>query len=58
MEILIPNKIETEKFTIEKMYDTETEEEIQTVNPGKLGQSVKIKLPIKCERGWMIRRKK
>lgn len=58
MEILIPNKIETEKFTIEKMYDTETEEEIQTVNPGKLGQSVKIKLPIKCEKGWMIRRKK
>ena len=58
MEILIPNKIETKKFTIEKMYDTETEEEIQTVNPGKLGQSVKIKLPIKCEKGWMIRRKK
>ena len=58
MEILIPNKIETEKFVIDKMYDTETEEEIETVNPGKLGQSVKIKLPIECKEGWMIRRKK
>ena len=58
MEILIPNKIETKEFIIDKMYDTETDEEIQTVNPGKLGQSVKIKLPIECKEGWMIRRKK
>lgn len=58
MEILIPNKIEVEEFTINKMWDTETEEEIETINPGKLGQSVKIHLPIKCEEGWMIRRKK
>ena len=35
-----------------------TDEEIETVNPGKLGQSVKMHLPIKCETGWMIRRKK
>ena len=40
------------------MWDTETDEEIETVNPGKLGQSAKIHLPIKCEEGWMIRRKK
>ncbi len=58
MEILIPNKIEVKEFTIDKMYDVETDEEIETVNPGKLDQSVKIKLPIKCKEGWMIRRKK
>ncbi len=58
MEILIPNKIEVEEFTINKMWDTETEKEIETINPGKLGQSIKIHLPIKCEEGWMIRRKK
>ena len=58
MEIIIPNKIEVEEFTINKMWDTETDEEVETVNPGKLGQSVKIHLPIKCEPGWMIRRKK
>ena len=58
MEIIIPNKIEVEEFTINKMWDTETDEEIETINPGKIGQSVKIHLPIKCEQGWMIRRKK
>lgn len=58
MEIIIPNKIAVEEFTINKMWDTETDEEIETVNPGKLDQSVKIHLPIKCEAGWMIRRKK
>ena len=58
MEILIPDRITPEEFTINKMWDTETDEEIETVNPGKLGQSVKMHLPIKCETGWMIRRKK
>lgn len=57
MEILIPDRITPEEFTINKMWDTETDEEIETVNPGKLGQSVKMHLPIKCETGWMIRRK-
>lgn len=58
MEILIPDRITPEEFTINKMWETETDEEIETVNPGKLGQSVKMHLPIKCETGWMIRRKK
>ena len=58
MEILIPHQIEVEEFTINKMWDTETDEEIETINPGKIGQSVKMHLPIKCEEGYMIRRKK
>ena len=58
MEIIIPNKIEPEEFTINKLWDSETDEEIDHVNPGKFGQTVKMHLPIKCGNGWLIRRKK
>ena len=58
LEILIPGTIDNHVFTIDKLWDTDTEEEIQTVNPGKLGQTVKLKLPINCEKNWIIRRKK
>ena len=58
LEILIPGTINNYVFTIDKLWDTETGEEIKTVNPGKLGQTVKLKLPIKCEENWIIRRKK
>ena len=58
LEILIPGTINNYVFTIDKLWDTEKEEEIKTVNPGKLGQTVKLKLPIKCEENWIIRRKK
>ena len=56
--ILIPNKIEAYEFVIEEMWDNETDEKVDHVNPGRAGQCVKMKLPIKCERGWIIRRKK
>ena len=46
------------EFKIEKLWDTETDEEIQCVNPGKAGQSVKLNIPIKVENGWILRRKK
>ena len=58
LEIVIPGKIEVESFIIDKLWDIETDEEINSVNPGKLGQQVKLKLPVKCEKGWVIRRKK
>jgi len=58
MEIIIPNKIKVEEFTINKLWDSETDEEIDLINPGRQGQTVKIHLPIKCEEGWIIRRKK
>ena len=45
LEVLIPNEIEAPKFKIEKLYDTDTDEEIQTVNPGKAGQTVKMEIP-------------
>ncbi|MBR4260779.1 MAG: U32 family peptidase C-terminal domain-containing protein, partial [Clostridia bacterium] len=58
LEIIIPHKIDTVNFKIEKMWDAETDEKVDHVNPGKAGQSVKMKLPIKCEEGWILRRKK
>ena len=58
LEILIPYNIEPVQFKIEQLWDSETDEEISAVNPGKQGQTVKMKLPIKCEKDWIIRRKK
>ena len=40
------------------MWDSETEEAIESVNPGRAGQTVKINIPFNCENGWIIRRKK
>ena len=58
MEIIIPGKLETEKFKIEKLWDIETDEEIPTINPGRANQKVKIILPIKVQENWILRRKK
>jgi putative protease len=58
LEILVPYEIKPLVFTIDKMYDTETDEEIDTINPGKSGQSVKIEVPFDVEEGFIFRRKK
>lgn len=58
LELLIPGKLEPVIFTIEELWDEETDEKINTVNPGKQGQKVKIKLPIVADKDWIIRRKK
>ena len=58
LELIIPNNIKPYEFKIEKLWNTETGEEIQFVNPGKAGQSVKMTIPIKVEKGWILRRKK
>lgn len=58
LEIIIPNQLEPLEFEIEKLWNDETNEEITEVSPGVKGQKVKIKLPIKCEKDWIIRRKK
>ena len=58
MEIIIPGKIETVKFTIEKLWDIETKEEIDTINPGRAEQKVLMKLPIEVKENWILRRKK
>ena len=58
LEIIIPNEIKPYKFKIEKLYDYETNEEITEISPGVKGQKVKLQLPIKCEKDFIIRRKK
>ena len=58
LEIIIPNKIEPLEFKIERLWDYDTNEEIQEISPGVKGQKVKIFLPINCEKDWILRRKK
>ena len=58
LEVIIPGQIENFKFTIDKLFDPETDEEIDTVNPGRAGQTVKLRIPIKAEENWILRRKK
>ena len=58
LEVVIPNKIESHEFKIEKMWDIDTDEEIESINPGKIEQKVKIEIPIDVEKGFILRRKK
>ena len=45
-------------FTIDKLYDSETNEAINTINPGKTGQTVKMIIPYGVKKGWILRHKK
>ena len=58
LEIIIPGNIEPYEFTIDKLYDYETNERIEFVNPGKSEQKVKMVLPIEVKEGYILRRKK
>ena len=58
MEIIVPHQIEPVEFKIENLWDFEDDKEIESVNPGVKDQKVKMILPIKCEKDWVIRRKK
>lgn len=58
MRLLCHGKIDVCKFKIEQLWDVDTDEEIESVSPGKKGQLVKMHLPIKCDENWIIRRKK
>ena len=58
LELIIPDQIEAFKFTIDKLWDAETDEPIEFVNPGKEGQKVILKIPTDAKEGWILRRKK
>ena len=58
LEVIIPGKIESREFEIKQMWDSETEEAIESVNPGRAGQTVKINIPFNCETGWIKARKR
>ena len=58
LELIVPGKTEPIAFTINKLYDYETKEEIDHVNPGKTEQKVKLVLPKEAQEGSILRRKK
>lgn len=58
LELLMPGSMENIPFEIEKLYDETTNERIQTINPGKKGQKVKLYIPVEVYSGLIIRRKK
>ena len=57
MEVIVPGQIETIKFEIDNLYDIDTEEKIDTVNPGKANQKVKMKLPFRGRKRLDIKKK-
>lgn len=56
LEIMVPEKLEPEKFVVEELYDVETGEKIDTINPGVKEQKVKIKMPDVAKPGLVVRR--
>ena len=58
IEIIVPNQIETVNFVIKKLWNDETNEEIEFVNPGRAEQKVILELPISVEEGYILRREK
>lgn len=58
LEMIIPGKIEPYNFKIKALWDVETNEPIEFINPGKIHQQVKIELPIEAMNGYIIRRMK
>lgn len=57
-EMIVPGRIEPEIIKIEELYDYETKEKIDVVNPGKAEQKVLMKLPDIAENNYIIRRRK
>lgn len=58
IEVIVPREIEVKKFKIEQLWDIETDEKIDTVNPGRANQKVKMKIPYEVKEDWILRRKK
>ena len=58
LELVIPSRIEPLLFKIDKLWNDETDEEIDTVNPGRAEQKVILNVPYNAEDGWILRRQK
>ncbi len=58
LDVLYPEEIDLKEFVITELIDINTNEQIDTINPGKKGQLVKIKIPYEVSEGLVIRRKK
>jgi len=58
LEVMMPGVLEPKEYIIDKLYDFETNEPIDTVNPGVKDQKVKIKFPFEVKQDYIIRRVK
>ena len=58
IELLVPYKLEPEIKKKKKLWDIDTNEEIDFISPGVKEQKVIMKIPVKCEKDWILRRKK
>ncbi len=58
LEIILPGQIEPIAFELDHLWDVETDEVIDFINPGRANQKVKMKLPVEAKSGYIIRRKK
>ena len=58
LEIIIPNEIEPIRFELSNLWEVETMEKIEYINPGRANQKVVLELPIEAKEGYIIRRKK
>ncbi len=58
LDILYPDNVELKEFEITELYDINNDQKLDTINPGRKGQLVKIKIPYKVNNGIIIRRKK
>lgn len=56
LDVLMPGTIDKKEFKISKMWDVNTKEEIEFVNPGTKGKSVIIEIPFELEPRTIIRR--
>jgi putative protease len=58
LDILYTDDLQLKEFKITELYDINNNEKIDTINPGRKGQLVKIKIPYLVNKGLIIRRKK
>ena len=58
LEIILPGQIEPIAFELDNLWEVETDEAIDFINPGRANQKVKMKLPVEAKSGYIIRRKK
>ena len=58
LEIILPGQIESIAFELDHLWNVETDEVIDFINPGRANQKVKMKLPVEAKSGYIIRRKK
>ncbi|MDF2866105.1 MAG: peptidase [Clostridia bacterium] len=58
LDVLYPDNVELKEFEITELYDINNDQKLYTINPGRKGQLVKIKIPYKVNNGIIIRRKK